>query len=128
MVETLSGTAFYRGSGRLLKPRPARAFEQTEGRNRMTTPRLGRVSPNFTLSPAISFLPHLSENRNFLAGPPIEIPWLSSALEQSMRRARAFTVTPRYRGNDRIKVGREMRQVAVNRLLIQTTISSTRLE
>ena len=30
-----------------------------------TTPRLGRVSPNFTLSPAISFLPHLPENRNF---------------------------------------------------------------
>ena len=30
-----------------------------------TTPRLGRVSPNFTLSPAISFLPHLSENLKF---------------------------------------------------------------
>jgi len=33
-----------------------------------TTPRLGRVSPNFTLSPAISFLPHPPENQNFHAG------------------------------------------------------------
>jgi len=34
----------------------------------MTTPRLGRVSPNFTPSLAISFLSHLSQNRNFRAG------------------------------------------------------------
>src|SRR5215467_14197576 len=34
----------------------------------MTTPRLGRVSPNFTLSPAIFFLPHPPENQNFHAG------------------------------------------------------------
>src|ERR1700745_299780 len=37
----------------------------------MTTPRLGRVSPNFTLPPAISFLLPRPENQIPVLAPPI---------------------------------------------------------